>query len=141
MAATYTGPMSDTPPVRRHHQIDANDTVSTVNRARVAEDLLIAARSFFPEAEMVEPVIDRDDLARVRTPSHVWRIRRWPESAPLQRIELVHATLRAAHAAGIDVVPDVGSLPGSAATIFTKAGIRYDAQRWPDDEALMVGRF
>jgi Ser/Thr protein kinase RdoA (MazF antagonist) len=93
-------------------------------------ELGAACRAFFPDLTQAAAVLDHPDLARVETPDGARRVRRWPVESPVSDVEFSHQAMAAARAAGLAVVPDLATMPGSRDTILRRDGRIYDAQSW-----------
>ena len=106
-------------------------TVNHADLATIPDDLQTAARSFFPRATAIAGVADHPNLARVSTPSGIWRVRRWPEGTPLSDVNFSHQVMRVAREAGLTVVPAlIAAADGSDSATVSLGGHIYDAQRW-----------
>lgn len=104
---------------------------AAANHAPSPEELVDAARAFFPQATALTPVPDSDHLLRVSAPSGEWCVRRWPQAITTARVEFVHALLTRLREAGSALVPAVAALPPSRqGTILVLGGFLYGAQSW-----------
>nr|MBA2755275.1 aminoglycoside phosphotransferase family protein [Chloroflexia bacterium] len=106
------------------------------------------ARAFFPDATAMLPGSPGDHLLRVERPGETWCVRRWRPGTNLSRIGFVHAALRAAHAAELDAVPHVATVPagftgltvaGDDRAVVSRDGAFFDAQSWVSGRPLARG--
>ncbi|MEJ7763419.1 MAG: phosphotransferase [Thermomicrobiales bacterium] len=106
------------------------------------------ARAMFPDATAMLPGSPGDHLLRIERPGETWCVRRWRPGTNLSRIAFVHAALRAAHAAEIDAVPHVATLPGGMTgmtvvgvdrAVVSRDGAFFDAQSWVSGRPLARG--
>jgi aminoglycoside phosphotransferase (APT) family kinase protein len=111
--------------------------VTDTDLATIPDDLLAAARSFFPRASATAIVSGHPNLARVSAPSGLWRVRRWPEGTPLGDVTFSHEVMQVVRDAGLTVVPAlIGAADGSDSATVSLGGHLYDAQRWLPGEPV-----
>lgn len=97
----------------------------------VSNELHEAARTVFPDLTAVTAVPGHPELARVSTPTGLWRVRRWPEGTPESDVVFSHEAMQLAHGAGLAIVPELAAPPeDSASAMWQVDGRLVDAQRW-----------
>jgi Ser/Thr protein kinase RdoA (MazF antagonist) len=105
-----------------------------------ADELLSAARSFFPTVGHYTPLgastgFSGSRFARVEAEGEVWCLRRWPDDFPRVGLQAIHRVLCHSRSRGFDGVPALARL-ADGATILTRGTALHDAQRWLPGEPL-----
>ena len=99
--------------------------------AAVNEELLQAAKAFFPNYTAVEAIPGHPDVVKITTPATAGRVRRWPAGTPAGNIALSHEVMAAARDAGVGLVPRLISPPTAPDEPSLRIGSRhFDAQEW-----------
>jgi Ser/Thr protein kinase RdoA (MazF antagonist) len=97
----------------------------------VSEDLLQAARVFFPDYTAVDAIPGHPDVVKITTPTSAGRVRRWPSGVLQEDIAFSHEVMAAARDAGVSVVPGlVSPLTAPDETSLRIGSRRFDAQEW-----------
>jgi Ser/Thr protein kinase RdoA (MazF antagonist) len=97
----------------------------------VDDDLLQAARAFFPDLLAAEAVAGHPDIARVATPAGLRRVHRWPPTTTVVEIGFIRKVMATARIAGLALVPELVAEPGDATEPALRLGTRlYTAQEW-----------
>lgn len=92
------------------------------------EDLLRAAREFFPDLTAVEAVPGHPDLLKVATPDGPRSVHRWPPAATEVEIAFSHEAMAAAKDAGVSLVPVI--VGAAEDRVLRRDGRLYDAREW-----------
>jgi Ser/Thr protein kinase RdoA (MazF antagonist) len=101
------------------------------NTAPVDDELLQAARAFFPDLTAVETVAGHPRIARVTTPAGLRRVHRWPPTATAGEIGFSREVMATARDAGLGLVPALVDVPGAMDEPALRLGARlYTAQEW-----------
>ena len=97
----------------------------------ISEDLLQAAREFFPDFTAAEAIPGHPDGVKITTPASTGRVRRWPSGVLATDIAFSHEVMAAARDAGVTPVPRLVSPPTAPNEPSLRIGSRrYDAQEW-----------
>ena len=97
----------------------------------VSEDLLRAARVFFPDYTAADAIPGHPDVGKITTPESTGRVRRWPSGVLETDIAFSHEVMAAARDAGISAVPRLVSPPTAPDEPSLRIGSRrFDAQQW-----------
>jgi aminoglycoside phosphotransferase (APT) family kinase protein len=97
----------------------------------VSEDLLQAARVFFPDYTAAEAIPGHLDVVKITTPATTGRVRRWPSGVLATDIAFSHEVMAAARDAGLSPVPRLASSPTAPNEPSLRiGGRRFDAQEW-----------
>jgi aminoglycoside phosphotransferase (APT) family kinase protein len=97
----------------------------------VSDDLLQAARVFFPDYTAAEAIPGHPDVVKITTPTSMGRVRRWPSGVLETDIAFSHEVLAAARDAGLSSVPRLVSSPTAPDEPSQRiGGRRFDAQEW-----------
>ena len=83
----------------------------------------------------IELVPDRPDLAVAVGAGERWKLRRWPAGLPRVRLDTIHQTIAAVHAAAPTLAPAVATTADGATSIVS-AGRLFDAQSWLPGEPV-----
>ena len=71
----------------------------------VSDDLLQAARAFFPKFTGAEAIAGHPDVVKITTPTGIGRVRRWPAGVHAADIAFSREVMAAARDAGVSPVP------------------------------------
>jgi aminoglycoside phosphotransferase (APT) family kinase protein len=97
----------------------------------VSDDLLQAARVFFPGSTAAEAIPGHPDVVKITTPTSTGRVRRWPSGVLETDIAFSHEVMTAARDAGLSAVPRLVSSPTAPDEPSLRIGGRqFDAQEW-----------
>jgi aminoglycoside phosphotransferase (APT) family kinase protein len=97
----------------------------------VSDDLLQAARVFFPGSTAAEAIPGHPDVVKITTPTSTGRVRRWPSGVLETDIAFSHEVMTAARDAGLSAVPRLVSSPTAPDEPSLRiAGRQFDAQEW-----------
>ena len=97
----------------------------------VDDDLIQAARAFFPDLVAVDALAGHPHIAKVVTPAGLRRVRRWQPGATEGDVGFSREVMAAARAAGLILVPALVDPPAAADEPALRLGDRlYDAQEW-----------
>jgi Ser/Thr protein kinase RdoA (MazF antagonist) len=107
------------------------ETSSPATTPAVSEDLLQAARAFFPDYTAASTIPGHADVVKITTPANTGRVRRWPSGVLATDIAFSHEVMAAARDAGLRFVPRLVSPPTSPNEPTQRIGTRhFDAQEW-----------
>ena len=97
----------------------------------MSEDLLQAARVFFPDYTAVDAIPGHPDVVKITTPASTGRVRRWSAGIPATEIAFSHEVMAAARDAGVSPVPRPISPPTAPDEPSLQIGGRhFEAQEW-----------
>lgn len=97
----------------------------------VSEDLLQAARAFFPDYTAVDAIPGHPDVVKITAPASTGRVRRWPAGIAATDIAFGHEVIALARDAGVSPVPRPISPATAPDEPFLRIGSRlFDAQEW-----------
>jgi aminoglycoside phosphotransferase (APT) family kinase protein len=97
----------------------------------VSEDLLQAAREFFPDYSAADAIPGHPDVVKITTPASTGRVRRWPSGVLATDIAFSHEVMATARDAGVTPVPRLVSPPTVPDEPSLRIGNRrFDAQEW-----------
>ena len=77
----------------------------------VSDDLLQAARVFFPDYTAAAAIPGHPDVVKITTPASTGRVRRWPSGVLATDIAFSHEVMVTAQDAGLAHVPRLGPSP------------------------------
>jgi Ser/Thr protein kinase RdoA (MazF antagonist) len=105
---------------------------SATSAARaVGEDLLQAARTFFPDFTTAEAIPGHPDIVKISSPAGTGRVRRWPAGVLATDIAFSHEVMATARDTGLIPVPRLVSPPSASNEPSLRIGSRrFDAQEW-----------
>jgi Ser/Thr protein kinase RdoA (MazF antagonist) len=105
---------------------------SATSAARaVGEDLLQAARTFFPDFTTAEAIPGHPDIVKISSPAGTGRVRRWPAGVLATDIAFSHEVMATARDTGLIPVPRLVSPPSASNESSLRIGSRrFDAQEW-----------
>ena len=105
---------------------------SATSAARaVGEDLLQAARTFFPDFTTAEAIPGHPDIVKISSPAGTGRVRRWPAGVLATDIAFGHEVMATARDTGLIPVPRLVSPPSASNEPSLRIGSRrFDAQEW-----------
>ena len=97
----------------------------------VSDDLLQAARAFFPNFTAAEAIAGHPDVVKITTPTELGRVRRWPAGVHAADIAFSREVMAAARDAGVTPVPRLVAMPTAPGEPSLRIGSRhFDAQEW-----------
>ena len=97
----------------------------------VSEDLLQAAREFFPDFTAAEAIPGHPDIVKITTLASTGRVRRWPSGVLATDIAFSHEVMATARDAGLAPVPRLVAPPTAPDEPSLRIGSRrFDAQEW-----------
>ena len=97
----------------------------------VSDDLLQAARVFFPDSTAADAIPGHPEVAKITTTASTGRVRRWPSGVLATDIAFSHEVMAAARDAGVSSVPRLVSPPTTPDGLSLRIGSRrFDAQEW-----------
>lgn len=106
-----------------------SDTADT--EALRTDDLHEAARALIPGATEVATIEGHPEIARISSPSGLWKVRRWPPETPESDAAFSHEVMAAARDSGIAIAPEVlAEADGTPSAPLRQHGRLYGAQRW-----------
>jgi hypothetical protein len=105
---------------------------SATSAARaVGEDLLQAARTFFPDFTTAEAIPGHPDIVKISSPAGTGRVRRWPAGVLATDIAFSHEVMAMARDTGLIPVPRLVFPPSASNEPSLRIGSRrFDAQEW-----------
>jgi hypothetical protein len=97
----------------------------------IGDDLLQAARAFFPDLTAVEAIAGHPDVVKIIAPAGDGRVRRWPAGVPAADIAFSREVMATTRFAGVTPVPRLVALPTAPDEPSLRIGSRhFDAQEW-----------
>ncbi len=101
------------------------------NPSPIDEDLLKAAREFFPDFVAADAIAGHPSILQVTTPAGLRRVQCWPPTATAAEIAFSREVMASARAAGLTLVPKLVDPPGATPESALRRGARlYTAQEW-----------
>jgi aminoglycoside phosphotransferase (APT) family kinase protein len=95
------------------------------------DDLLQAARAYFPDFTAADAIAGHPDLVKITTPTGLGRVRRWPAGALVADIAFSREVMATAREVGVAPVPRLAVLPTAPDEPSLRVGSRhFDAQEW-----------
>jgi aminoglycoside phosphotransferase (APT) family kinase protein len=108
-----------------------NETSLPSAAGTVSEDLLQAAREFFPDYTAAAALPGHPDVVKITTPASTGRVRRWPSGVHATDIAFSHEVMATARDAGVTPVPRLVFPPTAPDEPSLRIGNRrFDAQEW-----------
>src|SRR4051812_38551431 len=83
------------------------ETSSPTATPSIGDDLLQAARAFFPDMTAAVAIAGHPDVVQIITPMGTGRARRWPAGVLADDIAFCHEVMVTARDAGLTLVPQV----------------------------------
>jgi len=106
-------------------------TAAPADAELVSEDLLRAARVFFPDFTAADAIPGHPHLVKIITPAGAGRVRRWPAGVLATDVAFSHNVMATAQEAGDIPVPRLVSSPATPNEPTLRIGQRlFDAQEW-----------
>jgi Ser/Thr protein kinase RdoA (MazF antagonist) len=97
----------------------------------VGEDVLQAARTFFPDFTTAEAIPGHPDVVKITSPAGIGRVRRWPAGVLATDIAFSHEVMAIARDTGLIPAPRLVSPPSASDEPSLRIGSRhFDAQEW-----------
>ena len=97
----------------------------------LSDDLLEAARVFFPEYTGTQQIAGHPNIVKVTTATEVGRVRRWPAGVPAAEVAFTREVMATAREAGISATPALVVAPNAPEEPALRIGSHlYDGQMW-----------
>ncbi len=97
----------------------------------LSDDLLEAARVFFPEYTDTQQIAGHPNIVKVTTATEVGRVRRWPAGVPAAEVAFTREVMATAREAGISATPALVVAPNAPEEPALRIGSHlYDGQMW-----------